>query len=243
MGIFDWLGPLNAGSKRRGWDALPPTPASLVPTEQKAAPTGLVEGFNAALTIRTLVHGPGASDLLYGGAYGTAGNSAVFACLQAIATAIAEPELIVYRVGPGERVELDDTELGRLLARPNHHFSMDTLLAYLSNCLHVDGNAYWRKLRAATPRAATVVELWPISPSRITPRTENGSTAFIDAYRYYYSSTQYIDLLPSDVVHSATGSTTATIGSAWRRSNGSCARSARTTRRRATPIGCSRSWR
>lgn len=193
MGLFDWLGPTSL-TKRRGWDALPAI------TEQKAQPPGMVEGFNAALTVRTLVHGPGAGDLLYG-ADGSAGNSAVFACLQAIATAVAEPELEVYRVAPGERIELEDTELGRLLHRPNPHFSLDALLSYLSVCLHVDGNAYWRKLRAGDPVTGNVVELWPISPSRIGPRTETGSGQFIDAYRYYYSSTDYMDLLPSDVIH------------------------------------------
>jgi len=193
MGLWDWIGPTSL-SKRRGWDALPAA------TERKSQPPGMVEGFNAALTVRTLVHGPGATDLLYG-AYGDSGNSAVFACLQAIASAIAEPELSVYRLAPGERIEQEDTELGRLLGRPNPHFSLDTLLAYLVTCLHVDGNAYWRKLRAGNPETGNVVELWPISPSRIGPRTEQGSTAFIDSYRYWYSSTDYLDLPPSDVVH------------------------------------------
>jgi HK97 family phage portal protein len=195
MGIFDWLGPTSL-TKRRGWDALPVPVAEI----KAPAPPGMVEGFNAALTVRTLVHGPGAGDLLYG-ADGSAGNSAVFACLQAIATAVAEPELEVYRVGPGEKIELEDTELGRLLHRPNPHFSLDALLSYLSVCLHVDGNAYWRKLRAGDPITGNVVELWPISPSRIGPRTEGGSDQFIDAYRYYYSPTAYLDLPPSDVIH------------------------------------------
>jgi HK97 family phage portal protein len=195
VGIFDWLGPLSAGGKARGWDALP------TPTERKAAPPGLIEGYNAALTVRTLVHGPGADSFLYGSTSGAAGNSAVFACLQAIATAIAEPELRVYRTDGSERIEQADTELGRLLARPNPHFSLDTLLAYLSTCLHVDGNAYWRKLRAGDPETGNVVELWPISPTRIAPRTEQGSQQFIDSYRYYYNSTQFVDLPPSAVVH------------------------------------------
>jgi phage portal protein BeeE len=109
------------------------------------------------------------------------GNSAVYACLQAIATAIAEPELVVYKLQPGERVEQERTPLGELLRRPNPHMSMDTLLSYLSNCLHVDGNAYWRKLRAGNPETGNVVELWPICPTRIEPRrcqaTSSASTA------------------------------------------------------------------
>lgn len=196
MSIFDWLGPLNAG-KRRGWDALPALPS----TERKAAAPGLIEGFNAAFTVRTLVHGPGAGDWSSSSAYGSAGNSAVFACLQAIASAVAEPELTVYRVGPGERTELEGSELGALLARPNPHMSMDTLLGYLATCLHVDGNAYWRKLRSGDAETGPVVQVWPISPRRISPHTVPNSGEFVSYYRYYYSTTQYLDLPPSDVVH------------------------------------------
>ena len=68
-------------------------------------------------------------------------------------------------------------------------------------CLHVDGNAYWRKLRSGTTGTGNVVELWPISPRRIVPTTEQGSAAFVDYYRYWYSGSQYVDLPPADVVH------------------------------------------
>jgi HK97 family phage portal protein len=203
VNIFDWLGPLNAG-KARGWDALPAPPAALAlrpPAERKSAPPGMIEGYNAAFTVRTLVHGPGAGDWTSGSTAGSASNSAVFACLQAIASAVAEPELAVYRVGPGERTELEDSALGALLSRPNPHMSMDSMLGYLATCLHVDGNAYWRKLRSGDAETGPVAELWPISPRRISPHTIVGSGEFISFYRYYYSTTRYLDLLPSDVVH------------------------------------------
>lgn len=192
MGLFDWLGPLNAGPKRRGWDALPSLPA-----ERKML--GLIDDYRAVLTVNTLVHGPGASDLAGSWRKGD-GNSAVYACLQAIATAIAEPELTVYKLQPGERVEQENTPLGDLLRRPNPHMSMDTLLAYLSNCLHVDGNAYWRKLRAGNELTGNVVELWPISPTRIEPRTTSPGD-FISSYRYYLRPGQYEDIAPENIVH------------------------------------------
>lgn len=198
MGVFDWLGPLNAGSKRRGWDALPSAPA-----EQKQY-SWTQQDMGAALTVRTLVHGPGASDIL-AGHRGADGNSAVFACLQAIATAIAEPELTVYTVKPGERVEQDETPLGMLLRRPNPHLSMDTLLWYLSTCLKVDGNAYWRKLRSGNPETGNVVELWPISPCRIEPRTTPGSGDFISFYRYWLRPGKYEDISPANIVHHRVG--------------------------------------
>ena len=118
-----------------------------------------------------------------------------------IATAIAEPSLRVYRVAPGERIELEQTPLGDLLARPNPYFSLDTLLAYLVTSLHVDGNAYWRKLRAGNPLRGNVVELWPISPIRMTPITRSESSDFISAYEYTASTGPPTQLDPANVVH------------------------------------------
>jgi HK97 family phage portal protein len=200
MSIFDWLGPLSAGGKRRGWDALPApisTPA-MIPSESKALEQ--LAAYTHALTVRTLVHGPGASDLAYG-PLGTAGNSAVFACLQVIATAIGEPELRVYRTTPAGRVVVPSSPLGDLLARPNPVFALDTLLAYVSACLHVEGNAYWRKLRSGDPETGNVVALWPISPTRIGPWTDPHSSDFITAYRYFYAPGRYQDIPTANIVH------------------------------------------
>jgi hypothetical protein len=72
MGLFDWLGPTSL-TKRRGWDALPAV------SERKAADPWTISDMRAALTVNTLVHGPGARDLLSSSADG---NSAVYACLQ-----------------------------------------------------------------------------------------------------------------------------------------------------------------
>lgn len=191
MSIWDWLGPLNAGSKRRGWDALP-APAA----ERKSYP---YIDDHRAVVVSPLVHGPGATDLLYG-RHGD-GNSAVFACLQLIATALCEPPLKPYRVKAGERIELDDQPVSDLLARPNPYMTLRTLLGYLSNCEHVDGNAYWRKLRAGNDLTGNVVELWPISPTRIEPRTQSGSGDFISYYRYYIRPGQYEDIAPENIVH------------------------------------------
>ena len=188
MGLFDFLGP-TSWTKRRGWDALP---ASEIKTAPRSVPS----------------YSPALGAIFYPTAMTTTAwsvepstNSAVFACLQAIATAVAEPELKVYRTAPGERIEVEQTPLGDLLARPNPHFSLDTLLAYLSTCLHVDGNAYWRKLRAGDPETGNVVELWPISPSRIEPVTRSGSTDFVSFYRYQQAGASAEEIAPSNIVH------------------------------------------
>ena len=190
MGLFDWLGPTSL-AKRRGWDALPAPLA-----EQKAAPLApRVIAFGGGTTTWTPTALVTVSDDT------AAFNSAVAACLTAIASAIAEPELTVYRTGPGERVELENTELGRLLARPNPHMSLDTLLAYTSTALHVAGNAYWRKLRSGSSRSGNVVELWPISPRSIEPYTTPGSSDYVTSYRYTDDAGHVTQIAPANVVH------------------------------------------
>jgi HK97 family phage portal protein len=197
MGLFDWLGPLNAGTKRRGWDALP----APVPAEQKTAGpayprplTGVGSPMFYPTALTSLLSDSTAPATL-------ASNSAVGACLAAIATAIAEPELRVYRATPGERIELASTPLGDLLARPNPRFSMDMLLAYVAVSLHVDGNAYWRKLRSGHPERGNVVELWPVAPGAIEPITNSGSDDFISSYRYTESGGLARPLSVENVVH------------------------------------------
>lgn len=191
MGLFDWLGPLNAGGKARGWDALP-SPV----TERKSSWT--IDDQRAVI-ISPLISGPGATDLLYG-RQGD-GNSAVYACLSLIATALTEPPIKPYRIKAGERIELDGQPVSDLLGHPNDHMTLRTLLGYLSNCLHVDGNGYWRKLRAGNPDTGNVVQLWPISPTRIEPRTQSGSGDFISFYRYYVRPGLFEDIAPENVVH------------------------------------------
>jgi HK97 family phage portal protein len=199
MGLWDWIGPTSL-TKRRGWDALPPplassVGASLLQTEVKAQGPGpmMINGVSAFWTPTS------AATVLTPSAAG--GNSAAFACLQTIAAAIAEPELKVYRLAPGERIELERTPLGDLLARPNPYFSMDALLAYLSTSLHVEGNGYWRKLRAGNPETGNVVELWPIAPAAVEPVTRTGSGDFISFYRYTGADGRVENIPTSNIVH------------------------------------------
>jgi hypothetical protein len=208
MGIFDWLGPLNAGGKRRGWDALPP-----VATEAKSYP--YIDDIRVVIT-SPLVSGPGASDALTSWRKGD-GNSAVYACLQVIATAIAEPELKVYRSSRASASSRTERRSAICSRRPNPHMTLDMLLAYLSNCLKVEGNAYWRKLRAGNPETGNVVELWPISPCRIEPRTQAASatSSASTATTCGRASMRTSPLRTSCT--SETASTTATTASAARR--------------------------
>lgn len=194
MGFWDSLGPLNFGGKARGWDALPPVETKASALTDPSIPGPLVvngtPSFWTPTSAISLVT-PAAAD----------GNSAVFACLQAIAVAVAEPPLRVYRIAPGERIEQERTPLGDLLDRPNPHMTTDVLLSYTAVCEHVEGNAYWRKLRAGNPETGNVVELWPISPSRMEPVTRNGSGDFISFYRYTSASGHVEDIPTANIIH------------------------------------------
>ncbi|MFL5688671.1 MAG: phage portal protein [Chloroflexota bacterium] len=191
--MLDWLGPMSL-TKRRGWGDLPAAETKASALTDPSIPGPLVvngtPSFWTPTSAISLVT-PQAAD----------GNSAVFACLQAIATAVAEPPLRVYRVAPGERVEQERTPLGDLLDRPNPHMTTDVLLSYTAVSLHVEGNAYWRKLRAGNPESGNVVELWPVSPSRMEPVTRSGSGDFISFYRYTSASGRVEDIPVENVVH------------------------------------------
>jgi HK97 family phage portal protein len=197
VGIFDWLGPLNAGSnKSRGWGDLPSSVIKL--PETKASWT--IDDYRAVI-VSPLVHGPGATDLL-AGAYGAAANSAVFACLTAIASAYVEAPLTVYRqMSPKDREPQFDSPLQSLLDYPNPALDMLEIMGWVQCAKHVDGNAYLRKMRAGNDLTGNVVELWPISPSRLEPRTIRDSGDFISFYRYYIRPGVYEDIPTENIIH------------------------------------------
>ncbi len=147
--------------------------------------------------IETLVHGPGAS-----GAPVRDTNSAVFACLMAIATAYPEPPLTVYRKSSsGIEKKLVDHPLQAILdtPTPNGELSMDEILFWTAWAKHVDGNAYWVKVRSGNAENGNVVELWPISPTLINPVSERGE--WISFYRYQDAPNHYVRISVANVIH------------------------------------------
>lgn len=164
-------------------------------SEQKLL--GTIDDFRAALTTQTLIHGPGASSL---GWQGGDANSAVFACLMALSRAYIEPPLRVYKKLPnGERDHLPDHPLQLLLDDPNPWMSAAELGWWLQWAKNCDGNAYLRKVRAGNPDTGNVVQLVPISPRLIGPKSARGE--FISYYRYEYEPGRYEDIPPHNVVH------------------------------------------
>jgi HK97 family phage portal protein len=194
MGIFDWLGPLNAG-KARGWDALPATPEP----EQKLYTYPY--GYPAiALPYGMLVHGPGASDLLAGD-QGLTGNSAVFACLMALSMAFYEAPMRVAKYNrDGEREWQPDHPMQPLLDAPNPAMNAQELWFWVCWALHANGNAYLQKVRSGDSMRGNVVELWPRSPRVIEVHTDR-KTDFISRYRRDLGDGQYEDIPTENMIH------------------------------------------
>jgi HK97 family phage portal protein len=169
------------------------------PTEQKLY---YQQDIGAAIMMGTLVHGPGATDLI-NGVYSSDGNSAVFSCLNAIATAFPEAPMRMYRAAddPGSRDLIPDHSMQGLLDRPNPFMSPQVLWYWIQWAKHCDGNAYVRKLRNGNPDTGNVVQLWPISPRLIEPKTVKGSGEFISFYRYHYDPGHWEDIPPHNMIH------------------------------------------
>lgn len=136
---------------------------------------------------------------------GAAANSAVFACLNVICTAFPEPPLRVFRrQTEGEPRALPDHPLQALLDRPNPYHSVTELWYWIQFAKHVHGNAYLEKVRAGDPDAGNVVELWPLSPTRMEPITtpeDRRRGVLISWYEYETEPGKRRRLRPEDVVH------------------------------------------
>lgn len=136
----------------------------------------------------------------YDGDYGGDGNSAVFACLRALAYASIEAPLRVYKLdAKREREPLDEHPILDLFDEPHPELDLNEIRWWSTWARHIDGNAYLMKVRGGLGQ---VLELWPISPSVMRPKTERGSNNFID----YYEMDRYDGRGPdriavSDVIH------------------------------------------
>ena len=160
----------------------------------------------AAIRLGTLVHGPGATEMYQRAWHYDDSNSAVFACLSAIATSFSEAQAKVYlETEPGERDEQPDHPLKQLLDHPNPHLSREHMWSYIQHCKHVSGNAYLRKIRSGKGPGGNVLELWPISPTRIQPVTIKEDAlrgVFISYYAYVFDPAQPPEQVPpEDIVH------------------------------------------
>lgn len=165
----------------------------------------LLPDVGAAIRAGTLVHGPFASQMI-DAAYGRGGdgNSAVFACLSAICTAYPEAPLKVWQqTDEADRRWLRDSQLQQLLDHPNEFMSGPVLWYWTQYAKHINGNAYWRKIRSGDKLTGNVVQLWPISPLLVQPWRNKGSDNFIDSYKYQPKPGEQnaIYIEPENIVH------------------------------------------
>lgn len=129
---------------------------------------------------------------------GYQGNSLVYACVEALATAVPTAELEVRRQGRSGKTEaIEGHPLTELLRRPNPYLDQSELWHLTMIYYLVGGNAYWWKGRNGTGR---VVELWPLRPDMIEPRQRPGSEEWIDYYEYNLDGRR-IEIPPADLVH------------------------------------------
>ena len=169
---------------------------SLIPSQRKFTPSSSEVNWTK---IETLVHGPGAS-----ASHGDDQNSAVFACLFALASAYPEPPLKVSRkVSIGKSDDMLESPLQNLLDNPtpNGELSMDEIRFWVAWAKHVDGNAYWLKVRSGDALTGNVVQLWPISPTLIKPVTRKNSGDWISYYEYHDQPDHVAQVPVKNIVH------------------------------------------
>jgi HK97 family phage portal protein len=183
-------------------------------TETKAASWG-TENWPDGLTIYPIAHGRGVPAGAYksGSDMGMAANSAIYACVNTVATYFKEPSVKVFRdeeteAGGMVRREPEEHSIKSLLRAPNRvgpsksypvAFSWSDLAWINQWNKHVDGNSYWLKIRSGRAIYGNVVALWPIPPYMIEPVGPNdkakkygddtiidplGDKRFIDHYLY-----------------------------------------------------------
>jgi HK97 family phage portal protein len=161
---------------RAAWDVV--TGAYLPHRQQKFTPLDATVNWQY---VNHLVYT--ANTTPYGQDYSGDGNSAVFACLRALAYASIEAPLRVWKLDPKQQREpLFNTPILDLLDEPHPELDLNEIRWWCSWARHIDGNAYVLKVRSGNSTTGVPVELWPISPTRMRPHTERGSNNFIDWY-------------------------------------------------------------
>jgi HK97 family phage portal protein len=153
--------------------------------------------------VETLIHGPGATDILAGPRGGDA-NSAVFACLLTLGMSYPEPPLRAYRVDrQGTQTPLPDHPLSQLLDRPTPRGELpaEALWFWVAWAKFTDGNAYLLKVRSGDATRGNVVQLWPLSPALVRPVTEDGSGDWVSFYEYMQAPGKPVALPIENVVH------------------------------------------
>lgn len=139
---------------------------------------------------------------------GLAGNSLVYACIDARASAFASvmPQMrALDKAGKGEI--MPDHPLALLLESPNPFMTWEEL-AYITEVYKcVAGECYWW---LAKDNTGEPFQIWPLRPDFIVPQRRVGRKGYIGAtleidYYDYHEDGYYYQIPPADVVHMRRG--------------------------------------
>lgn len=121
-------------------------------------------------------------------------NSAVSACISALAFAFPEPPLMVKNKA---EKEMPDHALQQLLRRPNPQCGEAELMQIVANYLGNGGNCYIYKARAG----GRVKELWPFSVGQMGPERPDGIGGLIKWYLYRKPNGERDRIPAKDIIH------------------------------------------
>jgi len=122
-------------------------------------------------------------------------SATVWRCVEIIASAVGVLPLVTYRrLEQGKERATDSPVYQLLRTRPNPLMDALTFRHTMTAHLLLWGNAYAEIARDAAGRP---VQLWPIPPWRMTPTVEGARVL----YKVRVGATDFVPLLPEDVIH------------------------------------------
>jgi HK97 family phage portal protein len=121
-------------------------------------------------------------------------NSAVSACVAALAFAFPEPPMIVSNAADAD---LNNHPLQQLIRRPNPQCGEAELMQIIANYLAIGGNCYLYKARAG----GRVKELWPFSSGQMWSEAPAGIGDVIKWYLYRKPNGTTERIPAADIVH------------------------------------------
>ena len=124
-------------------------------------------------------------------------NSAVMATLAWITRAFPEAQMEVQREGKKGVEKVVGHRIHQLLETPNPFYGGEELQAATLLSYHLDGNAYWIKVRNGLRE---LMEMWWVPWWQMEPQWDEKGAAFITHYRYTINGRDYTYPV-EDVVH------------------------------------------
>lgn len=121
-------------------------------------------------------------------------NSAVFACLSALAFAFIEPPLKFYGK---DSAELPDHPSRKLIITPNDIMGEGELMLHVITYLGIGGNAYFHKVRNSQGQ---VIGLKPYHIGNISPVPGRGES-WVDGYEFDDGTGKKLPIPKEDIVH------------------------------------------